>query len=104
MVVQGSRLRDTTNSGNRLVAPSTARTAAVSETQIPQLLMRGYRRDRIDVIPNGIAPLRPRRHRDAVRSELGLEETSFVSLLIATLRPEKRATDFAEIVGAAHRR
>jgi glycosyltransferase involved in cell wall biosynthesis len=88
----------------RVVAPSTTRTAAVSETQIPQLLTRGYRRDRIDVIPNGIAALKPRRHREAVRSELGLDETNFVPLLIATLRPEKRAADFVEIVVAAHRR
>jgi glycosyltransferase involved in cell wall biosynthesis len=86
----------------RLVAPRVDAIVAVSESQVPELLDLGFARDRIRVIPNGIPPPAPSRTRDAVRAELAAEPGDVVALLVATLRPEKRADRFVAAVLAAH--
>jgi glycosyltransferase involved in cell wall biosynthesis len=88
----------------RLVAPRAALAFAVDESQVPQLVRRGYRPERIEVVPNGIVPLLPARTRKDVRADLGVGDEDFVALLVATLRPEKRADEFLEIVVDAARR
>ena len=88
----------------RLVAPRVDAVVAVSESQLPELLGLGFARDRIHVIPNGIPPPTASRTRDAVRAELGAEPGHVIALLIATLRPEKRADRFVAAVVAAHAR
>src|SRR5262249_6335352 len=62
------------------------------------LVALGYRRDRIRVIPNGVATLAAERPAERVREELGIAPDAFVALLAATLRPEKRAHLFVEAV------
>lgn len=88
----------------RAVAPRVNRVVAVSATQLDELQRLGYRGERITVIPNGIPPPVPSRPRDAVRAELGLAEDDVLALLVATLRPEKRADVFLEAVRRAHSR
>jgi glycosyltransferase involved in cell wall biosynthesis len=87
----------------RLIATRADAVVAVSETQIRALRAFGYRPDRIRVIPNGISRLRPTRTRADVRAQLGLAESHFVALLLASLRPEKRADIFVDAVAGAHR-
>jgi glycosyltransferase involved in cell wall biosynthesis len=86
----------------RAVAPLIDRIVAVSATQIHELRGLGFRPERITVIPNGIPTPVPGRPRDAVRAELELAEDDVVALLVATLRPEKRAELFVEAVRRAH--
>ena len=64
----------------------------------------GYRSDRTTVIPNGIPLPSPLRRRKAVRAELGVDGEDVLALLVATLRPEKRAPVFVEAVRHAHAR
>ena len=93
----------------RLLVRGPARRAAaaiaVTGSQVPTLERLGYRRERIRVIPNGVdaAALKPRKPRHELRAQLGIGEGDFVAALVATLRPEKRATDFVRAVGVAHR-
>lgn len=88
----------------RMIARHVRTTIAVSPKQVPQLLRRGCRPDRIRVIPNGVsAGMRPTRSRAHVRAELGLGEGDFVALLASMLRPEKRPEVFVEAVGHANR-
>jgi glycosyltransferase involved in cell wall biosynthesis len=56
------------------------------------------------VIVNGTPEPRVTRPKAAVRSDLGLDESDFVALLVATLRPEKRVDVFVDAVSAAHER
>ncbi len=86
----------------RLVAPRVDRVVAVSPSQVPDLRRLGYRPDRARVVPNGIDPPHVGRDRASVLSELGLDADSFVAVLVATLRPEKRADFFVEAVARAH--
>ena len=88
----------------RVVAPRVDRVVAVTERQIPQLLARRYRRDRIRVIPNGVDAerLRPTAPRPQLRERLGIREGDFVALLLSVLRPEKRAGRFVAAVARAH--
>jgi glycosyltransferase involved in cell wall biosynthesis len=88
----------------RLVAPRVDRVVAVSASQLPELRGLGFARDRTVVVPNGIPAPVPARGRDAVRAELGAAGEDVVALLVATLRPEKRADRFVEAVLRAHRR
>lgn len=90
----------------RAVAPRIDRVVAVTVRQIPQLLARRYRRDRIRVIANGVdaARLLPTTPRPALRERLGLRDDDFAALLLSVLRPEKRADRFvAAVVGARKR-
>jgi glycosyltransferase involved in cell wall biosynthesis len=79
------------------------RVIAVSERQIEPLQSRGYRGERIVVVPNGVfaADVVVRRRREQVREELGLGERDFAVLCVANLRPEKGAGAFVEAVAAA---
>jgi glycosyltransferase involved in cell wall biosynthesis len=86
----------------RLVAPRVARAIAVSRSQLPDLEELGYRGERIRVIPNGLPPLRPARDRSEVRRELGLADDDVAAVLVAVLRPEKRADRFVDGVARAH--
>ena len=86
----------------RLVAPRVARVVAVSRSQLPDLHGLGYRDDRVRVIPNGLPTLRPTRDRAEVRSELGLHDDDVAAVLVAVLRPEKRADRFVDAVARAH--
>jgi glycosyltransferase involved in cell wall biosynthesis len=54
------------------------------------------------VIPNGVASDPVVRDRRAVRAELGIDDRAFLAVLVAGLRPEKRAGVFVEQVAAAH--
>jgi glycosyltransferase involved in cell wall biosynthesis len=75
---------------------------AVSASQVEYLVSEGYRRDAIRVIANGVGNDPPVRDREAVRAELGIAPGDFVAVLMAWLRPEKRADTFAEVVTAAN--
>jgi glycosyltransferase involved in cell wall biosynthesis len=86
----------------RFLAPRLAATVAVSHAQIPQLVRLGYRRERIRVIPNGVPVPTPVRSPETVRESLGVPTDAFLAVLVATLRPEKRADLFVAAVKNAH--
>jgi len=88
----------------RAVAPRVERVVAVSPTQVDELRRLGYRPERIAVIPSGIPEPSPVRPRETVRAELGVGGDDVLALLVATLRPEKRADLFVEAVRRAHGR
>jgi glycosyltransferase involved in cell wall biosynthesis len=87
----------------RLAAPRVDRVIAVTERQAEPLSRRGYRRERIVTVPNGLfeADVRVRAERAATRRELGLGDGDFVVLCVANLRPEKGAEAFVEAVSRA---
>ena len=87
----------------RLAARGVDHAVAVSAAQVPDLVSQGVPKSRIQVIPNGVPEPGPTRPASLVRAELGLDDSAFVALLAATLRPEKRAAIFAQAVSAAHR-
>lgn len=84
------------------VRPRATAVVAVDRTQTEHLVRDGYRRDAVRVIPNGVASDPAVRDRRAVRAELGVDEHAFLAVLVAALRPEKRAMVFVEQVAAAH--
>jgi len=88
----------------RLVAPRVDAVVAVSASQLPELRALGFPGERIHVIANGIPVPAPARSRDDVRAELGAGPDNVIALLVAALRPEKRAGRFVEAVLAARRR
>jgi glycosyltransferase involved in cell wall biosynthesis len=77
---------------------------AVTSVQVQDLVEHGFSENRIVVIPNGVRDLVPSAPRSVLRSRWGVEHEQFVALLVATLRPEKRADVFVESVGQAARR
>jgi glycosyltransferase involved in cell wall biosynthesis len=89
----------------RLVAPHADRIAALSEKQLPQILGRRFRRSAVRFIPNGMsAALLPQtRERSGTRELLGAGPDTFLALLVAALRPEKRPDFFVRAVAKAHR-
>jgi glycosyltransferase involved in cell wall biosynthesis len=86
----------------RPVRPRANAVVAVAGCQREQLVRDGYRPGAIRVIASGVADDPPVRGRDAVRAELGVEPGAFLAVLVAALRPEKRAAVFVEQVAAAH--
>lgn len=102
----GLRLGAAEEKLSRLLAPGTDLVIAVSECQVAECTAHGYRRPRIQVIPNGIeaAALRPDRSRAALRPELDIEPDAFVVLCVAGLRREKRVELFCEAVDLARRK
>ncbi len=82
--------------------PRATAVVAVAASQIDHLVRDGYRPGAIRVIRNGVAADPPLRDRAALRSQLGIAPRAFLAVLVATLRPEKRATAFVEQVTAAH--
>lgn len=86
----------------RMVAPWVDHVVAVSATQLDELRKLGFRVERSTVIPNGIPEPSPSRPRAALRAALGIAEDDLLALLVARLRPEKRAHLFVEAVCRAH--
>lgn len=88
----------------RLTAPGFAAAVTMSERRVPDLLRRRFRRDRVHIVPNGLDAdaLAPSVSRGATRAELGLPDGAFVALLLAVLRPEKRADRFVRAIARAH--
>lgn len=84
------------------VRPRANAVVAVARGQARQLVRDGYRPDAIRVIPSGVAEDPPVRDRAALRAELGVDSDAFLAVLVAALRPEKRAEVFVEQVAAAH--
>ncbi len=82
--------------------PRATAVVAVAASQMEHLVDDGYRPDAIRVIPNGVADDPPVRDRAALRAELGVAPGTFLAVLVAALRPEKRAIAFVEQVTAAH--
>jgi glycosyltransferase involved in cell wall biosynthesis len=97
------RLRGHREALVRFCAPRIDCVVAVSQAQLPGLVELGYRRDRIRVIPNGVAQLKPVRSRDELRSTLQLRTTDFVAVLLAVVSPRKRPEFFLRSVVAANR-
>jgi len=77
---------------------------AVTHVQVQDLVEHGFNENRIIVIPNGVKDLVPSAPRSVLRSRLGVADKQFVALLVATLRPEKRAEVFVESLERAARR
>jgi glycosyltransferase involved in cell wall biosynthesis len=84
------------------VRPRATAVVAVDRTQTEHLVRDGYRRAAVRVIPNGVACDPAVRDRPAVRAELGIDDGAFLAVLVAGLRPEKRAGVFVAQVAAAH--
>ncbi len=88
----------------RMMSRRLDRVVAVAEDQAAAWLARGYPRERIVIVPNGVPAWEPVEPRERVRAELGLAEDDVVAVLVATLRPEKRAADFVTGVRRARAR
>lgn len=86
----------------RLLSRHVSASTAVTTAQLPFLRSLGFRSATTFVIPNGLAATEPLRSRAVNRAALGLDDQQFVALLVATLRPEKRADLFVEAVVAAN--
>jgi glycosyltransferase involved in cell wall biosynthesis len=71
---------------------------AVSPGQAGPWLERGYPRERIVVVPNGVEASSSADPRTVIRQELGIGDSEVVALLVASLRPEKRVSDFVRAV------
>lgn len=84
------------------VRPRADAVVAVSASQVGALVRDGYSAGAIRVIPSGVAADPPVRDRAAVRAELEVDPGAFLAVLVASLRPEKRADVFVEQVAAAH--
>jgi glycosyltransferase involved in cell wall biosynthesis len=98
----GIRFRAYQNVLVRLALRTVRAVIGVSPTQVDQLAAFGVPRDRIVIIPNGVDELEPQRSRVEVREELGLAPDDFAALLVADLRPEKRAHRFVDAIARAH--
>ena len=83
--------------------PRVSAVVTVTATQREHLVRDGYPPHVIRVIPNGVADDPPVRDRAALRAELGVDQGAFLAVLVAALRPEKRAGMFVEQVTTAHR-
>jgi glycosyltransferase involved in cell wall biosynthesis len=86
----------------RVLAPRVDAVIAVSEAQVPRLQRLGYRRPAIRIVANSVETPAGGRSADEVRRALGIEPGEFLALLVATLRPEKRAELFVAAVRRAH--
>lgn len=86
-----------------LIAKRVDYAIAVSRSQLPELARLGFDLRRVRVIYNGLPAPLPTRRREDVRASLGIESGDFLALVLAALRPQKRAWIFIEAVAAAHR-
>jgi glycosyltransferase involved in cell wall biosynthesis len=84
----------------RILAPRVDGVIAVSEAQLPRLQQLGHRSDVIRIVANGVERPAVARPAPEVREALGISPSEFLALLVATLRPEKRADLF---IGAVRR-
>lgn len=82
--------------------PRVTAVVAVAASQRAHLVRDGYPSGAVRVIPNGVAGDPPVRGREELRAELGVAPGTFLAVLVAALRPEKRAAAFVEQVAAAH--
>jgi glycosyltransferase involved in cell wall biosynthesis len=73
----------------------------VTPGQIQAWIDRGYPPERAVVIPNGVERADPPEARSAIRLELGIPDGAVVATLVASLRPEKRVTEFVHAVRSA---
>lgn len=89
----------------RLVAPRVDRVVAVARAQVAPLAARGYRPERIRVVPNGVFPeqLRPAAGPEGTRAALGVKPEDFLALALTALRPEKRVDAFVDAIALARR-
>jgi glycosyltransferase involved in cell wall biosynthesis len=85
----------------RVMRPRARAVVAVSAGQTDELVASGYRRNRVRIISNGVADDPPVRSRELIRAELGVPGDAFLAVMVATLRPEKRAEAFVAAVTAA---
>jgi glycosyltransferase involved in cell wall biosynthesis len=86
----------------RLLAPRVDGVIAVSEAQLPRLQELGCRAGGIRIVANGVERPVVARPPQEVRKALGIEPGKLLALLVATLRPEKRADLFVAAVRHAH--
>ncbi len=86
----------------RFVAPRVEACTAVTPSQLAFLASLGFPREVVEVIPNGVQAEHVYCQSDDVRAELGIAEDDFLALLVATLRPEKRAERFVDAVVQAN--
>lgn len=100
----GIRRRVHHSIASRLVSPGVERVVSVSPSQRHDLLRLGYRDEAIRTIPNGLPEIAPTRSSSDVRGEIGLAQDDFVAILVAALRPEKRADRFVDAVTLANAR
>lgn len=84
------------------VRPRADAVVAVARSQVDRLVRDGYREAAIRVIPSGVGDDPPVADREALRAALGVGPGAFLAVLVAALRPEKRAALFVEQVCAAH--
>jgi glycosyltransferase involved in cell wall biosynthesis len=82
--------------------PRVTAVVAVAASQRAHLVRDGYPAGAVRIIPNGVVDDPSLRGREELRAELGVAPGTFLAVLVATLRPEKRATAFVEQVAAAH--
>jgi glycosyltransferase involved in cell wall biosynthesis len=82
--------------------PRVTAVVAVAASQRDHLVRDGYPPGAIRVIANGVADDPPVRDRGELRAELGVPPDAFLAVLVAALRPEKRAPLFVEQIAAAH--
>jgi glycosyltransferase involved in cell wall biosynthesis len=82
----------------RGVAPLVSRVIAVTRRQVDPLVARGYRRERIEVISNGIAPVESSRAVGRLAAD-----GEFAVLCAARLQIEKRVESFVRAVSQARR-
>jgi glycosyltransferase involved in cell wall biosynthesis len=88
----------------RVVAPRVTACTAVTSAQLEFLASLGFKRNRLRVIPNGVATAQMHKPRLEVRASLGFSEEEFLALFVATLRPEKRPERFIEATVRANKR
>ena len=88
----------------RVLAPRVSACTAVTSAQLTFLGSLGFRRDLLEVIPNGVDTVQVRKPRRDVRAALGFSDEEFLALFVATLRPEKRPERFVEAIMRANRR
>lgn len=86
----------------RFIAPRVDACTAVTPSQLAFLASLGFPREVVEVIPNGVPTGNVSRRIDDVRAELGIAEDDFLALLVASLRPEKRAERFVDAVVQAN--
>lgn len=73
----------------------------VAPGQTQAWIDRGYPAERAVVIPNGVERAEVPEPRSAIRLELGIPDGTVVATLVASLRPEKRVTEFVRAVRSA---
>lgn len=86
----------------RLLARRVDGVIAVSEAQLPRLQELGHRSGTIRIVANGVEPTVAARPAHEMREALGVGPDEFLALLVATLRPEKRADLFVAAARRAH--